>query len=245
MFSDRVYLREEDHRYFHKDNGNEYSSMSSVKKVVKNDFKDSFAYKKASDYTKGLWAQKGKDAAELGTRNHLALETYGNTFMLPPELEDLYPLVKSVFSMYEEYDRILSEQVLYSDKYGIAGTADKICVKKSRKDVKYIDIFDYKNFEKGMEYESKYNQWMKEPLAHLQDCKFNEIILQLSGYALMIQEQFPGIAVRSLNIIVIPPMDPLNWQRIRIPFMKLEVELLFKHFKSLPKFNVQEIKIGI
>jgi hypothetical protein len=235
MFSDKVYLKEDTHQYFCRLTGKEYSSMSAVKKSVKNDFKDSFAYKNASQQKRDEWTQKGIGAATLGTRNHLALETYAKTASIPDELSDLYPMVKSIFSLFHEYDRVYSEQVLYSDTYGVAGTADKICAKKSKSKVKYIDIYDYKNYEKGIEFVSKYDQWMKSPLDYLQDCRFNDVALQLAGYGLMAKEQFPDVPVRKLSVIVIPPNDPLNWQCITLPFMYAEAQVLFKHFDSLPK----------
>jgi hypothetical protein len=236
-----VTLEPNQHRYFDQFL-NEYTSVSKVLECVKNKFDPDGKILKATAAKRGIspeelqaeWKGKGKVATDHGTRIHNALERYQQTFAILPEDMDLEPLIKSISSLYSDYGRTYEEFVIHSEHYMVAGTADKVCWKSTKKE-SIIDIYDYKtNISKGIQYEDTYKKYLKGPVSHLMDCNFNTYALQLSIYAHMLQLT-TGRPIGRLNIVFIPPNDFLSWKLIPVPFMKLEAAAVLDYFMSIPK----------
>jgi hypothetical protein len=239
------------HKYFDQF-GNEYTSVSKVLESVKNKFDHDGRILKATAAKRGMkecdlaaeWELNKNKACDHGTRIHNALERYQNEFKLLPEEEDLSPVVKSITNLFSEYGRTYQEAVLHSENYMVAGTADKVCWKSTKKD-SIIDIFDYKtNISKGIVYEDTYKKYLKGPVSHLMDCNFNIYSLQLSIYAHMIQLS-TGRPIGKLGIIYIPPHDFMQWKVIPVPYMKLEAAAVLEYFASIPKVVTEPNRLGL
>jgi hypothetical protein len=237
IFPSKVFLREKDHRYFHKKTGQEYTSFSRVMHKFKHHFDAEMmaplsAQKRlreagiskptqkqldgAIQQIKGEWKKKGDDSREWGTDVHKAIETYFKSGVYTPGYEDA---IKSVCYILRGYDHSFNEVIFYDDDTLVAGTSDKPCFRTSSK--KVIDIFDYKtNTEKGIQYFSTRNQWLKMELAHLEQCNFNEYTLQLSTYAAMAEKW--GFRVGRLGIIFIDAVDANLTKLIPVNYLRNE-----------------------
>ena len=131
------------------------------------------------------WDKNKVSAGNSGTRGHNALECYSKTFNVPEGSEDLLPMAKSVHADYKDYYGTEEEACLYYKRDGflIAGTTDKILRVKKKGGL--VDMCDYKFNPTGITYKSKDNKYLKHPVSHLQDCKFNRYAIQLSIYGVI------------------------------------------------------------
>lgn len=235
LFPQKVKLEPISHKYYDTE-GREYLSVSKVLSLLSEPFDRGiakFSAKKlgiTEEEVLASWDKKRDDAAAHGTRMHDALELYSKTGQILVENAEMEAAIKSVLAEYSEYNRCHEEVALYSEKYRVAGTTDKICVLSNRKD-SMVDIADYKtNVEKGIEFVSKYNKWFYEPFSHLQDCNYIKYSFQLSIYAWMF-ENLTGRKVRRMFLHFIPKDNPLQHQIIPVMYMKNDVELLFKTYE--------------
>jgi hypothetical protein len=173
------------------------------------------------------WDDVRNSSTDVGHRIHNALEKYAISTKVDPENVSLKEMIIAVNSLFCEYSKVFQEMVFHSAKYRIAGTADKPCF-RTRKIDGTLDIFDYKtNESRGIEYESKYGDYMANPLDHLEDCNYNKYVMQLSIYGVMAQEMF-NCKIGKLALIFIPPTDPNNFRVIPVPYMKHEAIALMK-----------------
>jgi len=247
MIQNKVYLREEDHRYFDKETGKEYESCSRVISIVKHKFeRDRIAHFSAlkegvsKEEILARWDKKNKDSIDHGNAIHNALELYWKTLEIKEER--FRPLIMSIKKDNEEYARSYSEEVMYSDKYGVACMIDRLLqVTNSSKSV--IDIEDYKtNQSKGIQYHGHNNQRLLEPLSWLQDCNYVHYSLQLSINAILFEE-VTGKKVRSLWIRFIPPNNFLAHVRIPVMYMRMEAIALLEYYKSKKNETIPETSL--
>lgn len=220
------------------DYGNAYTSVSKLLGKIKEPFKRDIianAVAKKRGISKGKvfaeWDEKKNSAIARGNVIHNALERYDKDGVIEdPSLENAILSINSHLSTYKE---TYSELKLYSQDHLIAGTADKPCYRGNN----IMDISDYKtNESKGIEYESKYNKYLLDPLNHLEECNFNVYALQLGCYAYMIEKTW-GYKIGKLSIIFIPPSNPAHWQLIPVPYMRSEVKILFDWHKETNNIN--------
>ncbi len=244
MFPQKVTLVDPGHKYWHED-GTQYKSVSKVIEAFKNKFDTEkmsyFSARKAlrllynrepgeqevlakQIQLKKEWADKNKLACDVGTHIHNCLEHYGRTTkILDPKLE---AMVRGIYSLDKDYKKTWNEQILYSEDDEVAGTADKILLRPGTKDV--IDIDDYKtNIAQGIATSSKYNNRMKAPFDHLEDCNFVHYSLQLSIYAAMIEKQF-NMKIGRLRLKYIPPFNPIAFKVVPIIYMKQEAHMMLQ-----------------
>lgn len=244
-FDNYVYLNEDTHQYFDRD-GREYESVSSFKKR----FKEPFDSKNAAQFSAGkgeyinmtpseveiYWKQYGQERADVGTRIHNAVERYLKTLSILPEDEDLTPTILSIAKEYSTYYRILPEQIVYNTEFMIAGTIDLPLITTSHKH-SVTDIDDLKTYLDGIRQKSynkrgePTNKYMLGPLSHLQDSKYNELCVQLSLYAWMVEEK-TGRKIGQLRGRHINPNNPLQHYPVPCGYLKGEVIEMLKHKKS-------------
>lgn len=250
MLQNIVTLEPESHRYFNQVTGKEYLSISKVLSMIEQPFDPDGFILAATAKKRGIspeelkkeWKQKGKNSTDHGTFIHNELESYDKTTVCN---EMIMPLAKDILSVLTkeiEYDKILFEEVLFSDYFGIAGTSDRVLRRKKKVNGKWIiDIFDYKtNISKGIEYYSKYRKYLKSPLNYVEQCNFTRYALQLSGYGYLAEEMLPDCIVGRLGIIFIPPDDFMKWQLIPVPYQKYEINELFRFVNNSVQINTVE-----
>jgi hypothetical protein len=179
------------------------------------------------------WETHGTDTANHGTEVHNAIEHFSNTFTIKEEHKQYEPLVKSIQTQYKGYNKVFSEQRLWT-KHGIAGTCDKVCYVTSHKDSPF-DISDFKNFKNGLEYvpkEKAREKWCKFPIEHLPNCNFTKVAIQLSGYAFM-KEERSGRKCRKLWVTYIPLENKLEYVQVTIPYLRLEIVAMITEYKRM------------
>lgn len=241
LFPIKVALEPELHQYFDGE-GKQYLSVSEFLKLLYELFENTRAYKLASDDTKLAWKQKGQVAAGHGDVVHKALELYGQTGQILQTNAHLESAIKSIIGEYSDYYQTYDEVCLYSEKYRVAGTTDKICALSNRRDCE-VDIIDFKtNLFKGVTYHSDYKKRMYAPLDHLQECSYVKYSLQLSLYAHFFEE-LTGRRVRKIFIHFVPPDDMTKHYKIPVIYMKNDIKTLLELHKETVLRRVEPIVI--
>ena len=140
-------------------------------------------------------------------------------------IEDLYMLP----------DGYYPELLVWNEKCGIAGQADKVFL-ETIGNTRYVDIDDYKTNNK-IKTESAYVKklkgrvMMKKPLGHLMDCNHTHYNLQISTYA-WVMEQF-GFKVRNLAFHHYNKPYVLNYLKREVEMM-LETAGFLEKYESVP-----------
>lgn len=241
----KVWLNESDHRYYHKDTGDEFMSVSAFKNLFKKQFdpnaaircagKDEYEGMTASE-VKEFWNDYKEERCEIGTKIHDTIEVYSKTTQIKDPKDKVWLL--SIQSQYNDYHRIFDEQILYDEENKLAGKVDRaMAITSSKKSV--IDITDWKTNEKGiLQYRlSRKGEKIRMPmlhcLSHLVDCTYNDYCLQLSTYAYMIEKNTDH-RIGQLNIHFINTKNPLINTKIPVPYMKYEVEAMLQYKAEAP-----------
>ena len=247
-----VTLNEETHTYTDQ-TGRVYMSVSKFRDRFKKLFDKNIAFQCAGkgEYA-GMtpqqviakWDTYRDERASIGTALHNALERFEKTTVINNDDENLKPAILSITSEYRDYYRIYQEQVLYDAEFGIAGTADKLCVTSSHKDAP-IDICDYKTNAKGVNVKDfdktgkPIHKYFLHCLSHLLESKYSDYALQLSIYAYMLEKK-TGRKIGSLRIHFIPTDNPLAHYFIPVPYMKHEVIEMFNWHRQNPVVKLKD-----
>lgn len=237
LIQNRVYLDKDSHRYYDKESGREYISVSRVISCYEDKFDEEMISRNCAgrgkyigmnqQQVKDSWNKKRVDAADHGTKIHEALERYTKESVIIEEDEGLRPMIESICLDYKEYKKTYDEVCLYHSDFLIAGTCDKILLTNARNG--YVDIEDYKNFKDGVQFYNKYNKYMFEPVSHLSACNFVKTAIQLSMYGIM-YEKITGNKIRQLWIREISTINPLNHKRINVPYLKTDCLAIMKDY---------------
>ena len=244
-----VYLEPEQHRYYHGVTGREYASCSKLRKEYKKPFNTAMiSHAVAKSKVKSVggdvkdysliqveqelicqqWDKKRDDATEIGSKVDGAIDHYfATTEVLFPEMTDL---MTNLGEMMAGYKQRISKAVVWSEAHGVAGEIDKLCIRRKGG---CADYYDYKtNLHRGMQYQSKYNQFMLNPIDYLEDCNYNDVSLQLSLYALM-GEICYNLRPGRLAAILIDTEKGFSYQVIPVPYMKHTAWALLEHFRKI------------
>lgn len=190
------------------------------------------------------WREINRVANVFGTAVHATMERYllaPQRFYIPrDEFEKL--LIERFVEMLKENqlallrsNTIWPEHIMHLDltgyrvditeEGGLAGTADII---EDLYDDKF-NVWDFKT-NKKLEFENKYDEWLKYPVQHLNHSQYNLYSLQISIYAFMYELE----TGRKFNRGGIFYWDRNKeiWIMIPVIYMKREVELLLNHYKQ-------------
>lgn len=242
----RITLEEKTHVYTDIDTGEALQSVSRAYGKFKNQFDRAMmlplsakkmlresgnAYPTVQQQTEAekmlgnKWKQKNDFSIQVGKRFHAALELYGKT----TQIEDvqLEPMVRGIAGYFRDYKKTWYEQIVHSRWHEVAGTCDRIDLRPGTTNV--LDFTDWKtNVERGIEFcDWKYKKWMKYPLDYLEDTNYVHYSLQLSMYALMCELDF-GARPGKLQIVYIPPDDPLAFKVIPVMYLRDAAHLILK-----------------
>jgi hypothetical protein len=253
-----VTFKEDTHQYFDPQ-GIEFTSVSKVIQSVTPKFdrdRISMAMAKKKAMEEGIelerahklilqdWDHKKNSALDRGNWIHDNIEAY---LTMGSCDEKLTPLAKQIAHFASGYYKYFPEALLYDSDFNVAGQSDLV-LQRTKKADGVVDFFDYKtNERKGIYFDSvrrkdgvvvkHYNQFLGEPLGHLEYCNYNTYSLQLSLYAYMAAQTF-GIAIGRLGIIFID--NKLKIKVYPVPYMKMEVIALLKHWKDRNKSGWEE-----
>lgn len=247
MIQSIVYIKKETHQYFDSV-GTQYTSVSKVLDGIEEKFDPNIAYHVAG---KGKYAgmtpqqvlkawDKNRDkAADHGTRIHDAIENYTKYFKIEEGNEDLEAMLKAITREYIDYKTTHAEAILFSPRLAalgtyVAGTTDRVLIPKPKG---YFDVEDYKtNISKGIYYHSDKNKYFYSPVDHLSHCNFNRYALQMSIYAIMVEE-LTGMKCRKMWLTFIPEDNPLDYRKIPVNFLKTDALAVLNafHEKNISK----------
>jgi hypothetical protein len=140
------------------------------------------------------WDSISLRACNKGSKFHAFAENYINNKILPNIIYDFdldkeaYDKIESHFLKFYENSKenlipIRSELCVGSSQLGICGMVDQLYYSEP---LGGLVIFDWKT-NKRLEYESKFNNWMLDPISHLPECEFTTYSLQLSLYKYIIE----------------------------------------------------------
>lgn len=134
------------------------------------------------------WAKLADDAGKFGTRVHEILEDYSNGEL--EATDDKYNIIlQNYISKFPKNpaDTVLTEELVYSDKYKIAGLADRIIIHSDGT----FSIEDYKTNKKfdRRAYDGGYGPEMMEfPFDGMESCHLSIYTIQLGIYAYLFSE---------------------------------------------------------
>ena len=242
-----VWLEPIEHKYWHRDTGKRYSSVTQTLHSLVNEF-DAEAVstaisrqpedKRKPEY-KGMskvqildyWQFLNDEANEYGTKVHEMIEEYllKDKFLFPSD-----PLHQKVIEAYEglgvdEGQCMWPERIMFSEEHELAGTADLII----DIDDKYFDVGDWKTNRVYNFFDEYGFKSLKKPLDHLQDCHHSIYSTQLSIYALMYEME----TGRKCRMIWIGYWDKKLETLTRIPITYLKNEA--KKVLDLHKYKQQ------
>lgn len=250
-FVGSVYLEPIEHKYFHRETGKKYGSVTQMLQMIEHEFdanevsaniarqldsdpkKDPQYHGMNQNQILDYWQYLNDMANEYGTFVHETVETYlhKNKWWFPPKHEEYGDLASEVISAYNEFSKEIDEgicmwpeRIMFSEKYNIAGTADlKIDI-----DNEWFDIGDWKT-NKRFEFYSPFGVSLKKPFDHLQQCHYSIYSLQLSIYAKMCEEE-TGMKCRQIWIGYWHK-EKKNFTRIPIMYLKNEATKLLELHK--------------
>jgi ATP-dependent exoDNAse (exonuclease V) beta subunit len=230
-----VILDHDTHVYTNTENGEVYTSVTTLIGKYKKPFdKDKWSKVvakregKTQDEILDKWSSITTTAQNRGTNVHLIMENYIKSRKIEKGYEELVDsFIKKTNGIILPESNILSEELLYSHEYKLAGTADLVVENGNN-----FYILDFKT-NKKFNYVNKYNDYFYEPIDYLPQCEFNTYTIQLSIYAWM-HEQLTGKKCGGLKIFYLREFNNKTfWQEIPCTYMKSTVkDLLFDKNKK-------------
>jgi ATP-dependent exoDNAse (exonuclease V) beta subunit len=230
-----VILDHDTHVYTNTENGEVYTSVTTLIGKYKKPFdKDKWSKVvakregKTQDEILDKWSSITTTAQNRGTNVHLVMENYIKSRKIEKGYEELVDsFIKKTNGIILPESNILSEELLYSHEYKLAGTADLVVENGNN-----FYILDFKT-NKKFNYVNKYNDYFYEPIDYLPQCEFNTYTIQLSIYAWM-HEQLTGKKCGGLKIFYLREFNNKTfWQEIPCTYMKASVkDLLFDKNKK-------------
>lgn len=251
LYPQKVYLDEEQHRYFDQQN-REYISFSKLFGFLSPKFeaeKIAGHIARSEGTTSEAILSKWNNATSEGTRIDNALTLYSQTGQILKTDSDIGPLIKHVLKKYEDYNSCHEQLVVYSEYCRCAGSLDKLSLVSNRKASNFI-ISDYKTFDKGMSYEAKGQKWLNPPFDYLPNSKYVKISFQASYYAHLF-EGLTGRKCERLFVDMIIPIKDVACKVIKyrnevvpLMYMKPQVELMLETFRDKILNIVEPITIN-
>lgn len=230
-----VILNHDTHVYTNTENGEVYTSVTTLIGKYKKPFdKDKWSKVvakregKTQDEILDKWSTITTTAQNRGTNVHFIMENYIKSRKIEKGYEELVDsFIKKTNGIILPESNILSEELLYSHEYKLAGTADLVVENGNN-----FYILDFKT-NKKFNYVNKYNDYFYEPIDYLPQCEFNTYTIQLSIYAWM-HEQLTGKKCGGLKIFYLREFNNKTfWQEIPCTYMKASVkDLLFDKNKK-------------
>lgn len=241
-----VILREEDHKYINLDNLDYlYTSVTRVLHHYEQPFDADYHSKRIADRD-GIsqqevldkWTEINRVAIVYGKKVHAIMERHllnkQNMYIPRDEFE------RTVLGEFAELKILLNHRILkpeyvlthpLTDKFGLAGCGDVI---EDVDDVKF-NVWDFKT-NRELNFETKYNEWLKFPLSHLSQTKYNVDCLQISTYAYFYELE-TGKRVNTLGVFYWDRGEDLIsetgvWKILYLPYLKTDVKNMINHFAT-------------
>jgi ATP-dependent exoDNAse (exonuclease V) beta subunit len=200
-------FKEKYHKYYY--DGKDFTSVTSFLKRFKEEF-DSEKWSKIKADEAGVdqekileeWKQKNDRANEIGHATHEWIENFfkGVYQPIPKDFEIIDRIDKFNKIYYEKLTKLVPikfEQRLFSTKLKLAGTFDALFSYKDQ-----LVIVDWKT-NKKFDTSNSYGKKLLHPFEEEDECKLTEYSIQISLYALMLEEV--GLDIKMGYILYIGP----------------------------------------
>lgn len=221
---------EKSHTYTHTETKEKFISVTTLLGKYKKPFDKEFHAKRVAsregvpiEMVLEMWENEKNKACDRGNNIHKLLEDYIEYGEVNDTFSWLYKSYdKSVEWHVDDFNKILSESVLYNEEFKVAGMADLIYVHKNGE----FTIGDFKT-NKKFRFSSPFGERMLEPVDHLHNCEFNVYALQLSMYAYMYEKQ-TGKKCRKCVIFY---LKDDAFRAYHVNYLKSDIEALFNYYK--------------
>ena len=200
-------FKEKYHKYYY--DGKDFTSVTTFLKRFKEEF-DSEKWSKVKAQEKGVeqehileeWKKLNDRANEIGKATHEWIENFfkGIYQPIPKDFEIIDRIDKFNKIYYEKLAKLTPikfEQKVFHLKWKLAGTFDALFSYKDQ-----LVIVDWKT-NKKFDTSSKYNKKLLYPFETEDECKLTEYSIQISLYALMLEEI--GLSIKGGFILYIGP----------------------------------------
>lgn len=251
-----VIFNANNHTYTNAVTGIEYQSWSKVSKSLQVPFDKETVSRRMAEHMsrdKGIsvneaqqiilqeWEVKRKSSEDHGNNLHKPMEEFIATGKKSPLVAGTieYLTTNILSSAYRYYP----ERLLYSHKYGKAGTADLVIQRQKGWQESIFDIYDYKtNEQKGIYFDSilrkngikHLNKFLLPPFDFIEDCNYALYSLQLNAYAYMLSETYK-VRIGRLGIIFIDKAgNPTFYPVLYNPNIIEEIFLYYNNLQQLP-----------
>jgi hypothetical protein len=191
------------------------------------------------------WKDIGDESTNFGHKIHDVLRQ--GVSGTSTNLGEHYKMYKDVLGYLNGFYNH-TEFIIPDEKSNVCGTAD-VVIQRNRSSSNCIcDIADYKtNLRKGIVFDSTYTnkfgvkvsngKFMYGPVAHLEDCNYNQYALQLSLYAYMLERNF-NVRIGKLFILWLQFVRNEATQWIYYKTVYLPVPYL--HYEAIAILKEQE-----
>jgi hypothetical protein len=184
-----------------------------------------------------IWKAKNKESTDKGTLTHQICENLLKGIECMPEgitqeIAIKVPLIREVCEELKPY-HIASEQIIFNEEYGIAGTPDELTWYNNM-----IDIWDFKTDKNPIEIDdNRFNKYFLPPLQDLPANSFYYYALKMSIYRYILE--LDGFPVNTLGLLHIRPKEI---KEIMLPYLEQECKLLIEDYKKKQEVMINDIK---
>jgi ATP-dependent exoDNAse (exonuclease V) beta subunit len=225
-----ILFNEESHTYTDTTTNEEYISVTTLLGRFKPIFDAESAARRVArregipyEIVLETWNTQKQIACDRGTPIHKAMEDFiCNKIINKNYNKSLYSSFRDIIKEYKFKD-IISEKLLYSYNYKVAGTTDLII----NHDEKYFSILDFKT-NKRIRTTTQYNEFLLKPVDHLTCCEYIIYTLQLSMYAYM-YESMLNKTCKGIGILY---LDNDSWVKIPSVYLKKDVINILNYYKE-------------
>lgn len=180
-------------------------------------------YRMSKEEIKAMWDKNRDQASGSGTQMHYDIECYWNKMPVSNTSIEFQWFLNFVAD-FPDLKPYRTEWMVYYEELKLSGSIDMIFENPDGT----LQIYDWKRC-KEIVYESPFNKYALTPcISHLPDTNYWHYALQLNTYKKILEEKY-NKKITDLYLICIHPENPYKrYERIQIPFLTKEMELLFE-----------------
>jgi hypothetical protein len=227
----------------------EFDADKIIDKMMSNKerWKKSKYYPKTKEQIKAEWEAAGKEASELGTRMHKAIELYyniqndkphnGNDKLQSDEQQGDEPQndeqQSTEFRYFLEFARDFkhlrpyrTEWMIYDTELKFAGSVDMLFENPDGT----LEIYDWKR-SKEIKMDNPWQSSHTPCIQHLPDCNYVHYCLQLNTYREMLERNYQ-VKIGGMYLVILHPTQT-TYQRIKVQDLREEIRDLFAYRKQI------------
>lgn len=227
----------------------EFDADKIIDKMMSNKerWKKSKYYPKTKEQIKAEWEAAGKEASELGTRMHKAIELYynnesrqndephnGNDKLQSDEQQGDKPQNgNDEFRYFLEFARDFkhlkpyrTEWMIYDTELKFAGSVDMLFENPDGT----LEIYDWKR-SKEIKMDNPWQSSHTLCIQHLPDCNYVHYCLQLNTYREMLERNYQ-VKIGGMYLVILHPTQT-TYQRIKVQDLREEIRDLFAYRRQI------------